>query len=154
MSRRGDDSTGKVQGGRRGVRRWFSGSPRNIGRRAFFVQRVTGVGLTVYFVFHVLSTGWVLGGEPVWNVFIGRVENPVMWFGELLLLGAIGFHTVNGVRLVLGESGISLTQPKRPDYPYRIGSFNVAQKILLALAVFAAVLLVLLGYLFIFTGFQ
>lgn len=141
-----------MRNARPGVKRWVYSRSRNAGRRAFFLQRVTGLGLTVYFVVHVLSTGIVVSGEDAWEAFIRSVETPIGWFGELLLLAAIGFHAVNGFRLLLGELGLTLSPPRRPDYPYSIGSFNLVQKLLLVLAFVAAVLFVLLGYLLIFLG--
>ncbi len=151
MSKRKRGSTEpEMRSARKGVRRWLYYHPQGLGRTAFLFHRVTGLGLTAYFVAHVLSVSTILSGEDAWEMFLEIVETPVGWYGELLLLAAIGFHFANGVRLILGEFGLTLDKPTRPDYPFKIGSFNLAQKSLLVLAFVVAALFVLLGYLFIF----
>ncbi|MFQ6134800.1 MAG: hypothetical protein ACE5KU_03165 [Nitrososphaerales archaeon] len=151
MSRRRRGSTvSEMRSARKGVRRWVRHHPQRIGRTAFLFQRVTGLGLTVYFVVHTLSVGTIFSGEDAWAMFLRIVETPIGWFGELLLLATIGFHAANGVRLILGEFGLTLAEPTRPDYPFKVGSFNLAQKSLLAFAIVVAALFFLLGYLFIF----
>jgi len=140
--------------GRLGLRRWLYTTHIDMGRLGFTLQRLTGFGLTVYFIAHVFSVGNVLGGEDIWEGFLRVVENPAGWSVELLLLGAIGFHVVNGVRLLLAEFGYTLTWPRRPDYPYKVGSFNTTQKVLLAAAFSTALLFIILGYIFIFLGYR
>lgn len=138
--------------GRPGLKRWLYTTHPDTGRLGFTLQRLTGIGLTAYFIAHVLGVGNVLGGEGVWETFLNVVENPLGWSVELLLLAAIGFHVVNGLRLLLAEFGFTLTPPRRPDYPYKVGSFNTVQKVFLVAAFLATVLFVILGYIFIFLG--
>ena len=34
------------------------------------------------------------------------------------------FHTVNGIRVMLGHGGVGVGKPARPDYPYTPASQN------------------------------
>jgi len=139
---------------RRRISQLLFGSPNKIGRITFTLHRITGLGLTLYFLVHVLTVGTVWGGEPTWDSNMAFLENPVLLFGELILLAALGFHGMNGIRLILSNYGVTLTNPSRPDYPYKIGSNNKSQKILLLLAFLLSIILFLLGYLFIFLRFS
>lgn len=135
---------------RQGVKRWFYSPSQGLSRIAFLFQRITGLGLLAYFIIHVFSTSIILNGEDAWEMFLTLVETPIGQTGELFLVAALGFHGVNGLRLVLAETGYTLDNPKRPDYPFKLGSFNLFQKFLLILSIVAAILLFVLGYWFIF----
>lgn len=150
MSRRKRPTESEMRAARPGVKRWFT--PREAGRTAFLMQRVTGLGLTVYFILHVFNIGTVTGGAVAWSDFLAYIDTPIGGSALVLMLAALGFHFINGVRLMLGELGLMLPRPRRPNYPYRPRFFNTVQRVLLALAVVAAVVFALLGYLFIFVG--
>jgi succinate dehydrogenase / fumarate reductase cytochrome b subunit len=150
IRRRNNYNTPKKRKSRQGVKRWIYSPSQGLSRTAFLFQRITGLGLTAYFLIHVFLTGNILNGKDAWETFLRLVETPFGQTGELLLLAALGFHGVNGLRLVLAETGYTLENPKRPDYPFKLGSFNFVQKSLLVFSIVAAILLFLLGYWFIF----
>ena len=47
------------------------------------------------------------------------------------------FHTVNGIRVMLGHGGVGVGKPARPDYPYDPASQNYRHKI----GIYSAILL-------------
>ena len=150
IRRRNNSDHTQKRRSRQGVKRWVYSPSQGLSRTAFLFQRITGLGLTAYFLIHVISTATILNGKDAWEMFLALVETPIGQIGELFLLAALGFHGVNGLRLVLAETGYTLDNPKRPDYPFKLGSFNLAQKSLLILSILTAILLFVLGYWFIF----
>lgn len=132
---------------------WFSLRPVNPERVAFILQRVTGIGIMAYFVAHVFTTGDILMGKDAWQMLMETLNEPLAHVGMLLLLAGIGFHTINGLRLILAEFGFILGRPKRPDYPYIPTSLNRVQRGLLILAAMFSGLAMVLGWLFIFGGY-
>jgi succinate dehydrogenase/fumarate reductase cytochrome b subunit len=135
----------------KGVRRWFSYYPLSLSRVAFLFQRITGIGLTVFFIIHVITIGLFFNPFD-WISFINTVETPLGWLGLIIMISAIGFHLVNGFRLTLAEFGFNLGNPTRPDFPYKIHSLNIFQKSIIILAIIVALLSSFIGYLFIFLG--
>ncbi len=149
MERNNSDSSLKRRS-RQGVKRWIYSPSTGFGRAAFLFQRITGLGLTAYFLIHVFSTATIIFGENSWEMFLEFVETPIIRTGELFILAALGFHGINGLRLILAETGYTLDNPKRPDYPFKLGSFNLTQKSIIVFSIIAAMLLFILGYWFIF----
>jgi succinate dehydrogenase, cytochrome b556 subunit len=103
-----------------GTSEWFKVRGWNIERLLFALHRITGWGLTAFIVLHVLFVHQVTYGERAWNsllsldsTFLGRVV-------LLLVVVALIFHGLNGVRIMLIEFGYLLTEPKEQEYPYQV----------------------------------
>ena len=47
-----------------------------------------------------------------------------------LVIGMCVFHTGNGIRLMIAQSGFGLGKPRRPDYPYTPSSLNMKNKLM------------------------
>ncbi len=106
-------------------------NPRRYGieRVAYWMMRLSGLGLLAYFVGHIYETSSILKGEFGWNEFLELTQTTE---GHLLLTLVIGmsvFHTVNGIRVMLGHGGVGVGKPSRPDYPYIPASQNMRHKI-------------------------
>lgn len=106
-------------------------NPRRYGieRVAYWMMRLSGLGLLAYFVGHIYETSSILKGEFGWNEFLELTQTTE---GHLLLTLVIGmsvFHTVNGIRVMLGHGGVGVGKPARPDYPYIPASQNMRHKI-------------------------
>ncbi len=122
-------------------------------RIAFTLHRITGIGMVLYLVLHVYMTSLTL--DPLrWASFLTTIENPLVRFGEWLLAGAVIYHGLNGIRLILTEAlGIGLGKPRRKAvYPLVSPSIRAAQRKSLYL-VFALSLVgwIIAGYI-IFSG--
>ena len=105
-------------------------NPRRYGieRVAYLLMRLSGLGLLAYFIGHIYETSKILQGEFGWNEVLEITQTTE---GHILLSIVIAmcvFHTVNGIRVMLGEGGVGVGKPARPDYPYIPASQNARHK--------------------------
>jgi succinate dehydrogenase / fumarate reductase cytochrome b subunit len=80
------------------------GLTRNaLGMQAWAVQRVTGIGLALYLLAHVvtMSTALLMGKDTFSRVFELLLHNSVFAVFELLVLAGLLLHALNGVRLLV-----------------------------------------------------
>ncbi|NPA79629.1 MAG: succinate dehydrogenase, cytochrome b556 subunit [Thermotogae bacterium] len=86
----------------------------------FLLHRITGLALVVYLPMHILVTSMRVFGPEAWKATMERVaHSPVSAIGEWLLVVAVGFHGLNGMRLILTELGMFIGRPSKPIYPYK-----------------------------------
>jgi succinate dehydrogenase / fumarate reductase cytochrome b subunit len=104
---------------RLGIRGWLGGGRWGPDRYLYSLHRLTGLGLLVYFVLHILITSSRALGQQAWEQSMARVSGPVFLVGEYLVFVAFAFHAVNGVRLALAELGFGVGKPIEPIYPYK-----------------------------------
>jgi succinate dehydrogenase / fumarate reductase cytochrome b subunit len=83
------------------------------------LHRVTGLGLLLYFLMHILLTTSRAFGSEAWEKAMGLVKGPLFTVGEYLVFAAFAFHAMNGLRLVIVELGWGVGKPIEPVYPYR-----------------------------------
>ena len=72
---------------------------------SWILHRVTGVGITVYLLIHILTVSNLLKGETAFNKAMETVQQPIFILGEIALLGAIVFHALNGIRILIIDFG-------------------------------------------------
>lgn len=122
-----------------------------IGQWSWFFHRVTGLGILVFLVLHILDTFFVVAYPGLYDhtlsLYSGRIINSqgtadYYWFlrwafrlGELALIACVVFHAVNGVRVVVIDLW-PRTAPQQKRY------FQVA------MAVFLAIMLVVAFFVF------
>jgi succinate dehydrogenase / fumarate reductase cytochrome b subunit len=128
---------------RLGIVGWVSGGRWGLERYLYTLHRVTGLGLLLYFVMHVVVTSSRALGEEAWSRAMGSVTGPLFTFGEYLVFAAFAFHASNGIRLALVEMGVGIGRPIEPVYPYRT-SVHV-QRPLAIVAMALAALIALVG---------
>jgi len=111
----------RVQGlpNRLGIRGWVGGGRWGLERYLYTLHRVTGLGLLLYFLLHILVTTSRAFGPEAWERAMGAVSGGVFKIGEYLVFAAFAFHAVNGIRLVIVELGWGVGKPIEPVYPYR-----------------------------------
>ena len=122
-------------------------NPRRYGieRVAYILMRLSGLGLLAYFIGHIYETSSILKGEVGWNEFLELTQTNE---GHILLAIVIGmcvFHTVNGIRVMLGHGGVGVGKPARPDYPYLPASQNARHKIGIYSAIVLAAIAMMYG---------
>ena len=79
-----------------GTYRWFTGS------LAYVLHRVTGLGLVFFIFFHILSVTKATSADPShYDLMIRRMQEPDFKLGEIALYGALLFHGLNGMRILL-----------------------------------------------------
>jgi succinate dehydrogenase / fumarate reductase cytochrome b subunit len=108
-----------------------------IERIAYWLMRLSGLGLLAYFVAHIYETSSILRGQVGWNEFLELTQTIEGHIFLALVIAMCVFHTVNGIRVMLGHGGVGVGKPARPDYPYEPASQNYRHKI----GIYSAILL-------------
>ena len=110
-------------------------------RYAYILHRLSGLGILLYFLMHVVVTSLRAKGNYLWAGEGALLAKPIFKVGEFLVFAAFAYHAFNGFRLVLVELGFAVGQPIEPVYPYKT-SLGVQRPLLIAMMLLAAVLLV------------
>ncbi len=71
-----------------------------VGMFAWILHRLTGLALVGYLVVHVWGLKAITNPEA-YNALITSYHAPIFKIGEFLLLGAVVYHSLNGLRIVL-----------------------------------------------------
>ncbi len=100
-----------------------------IERVAYWLMRLSGLGLLAYFVAHIYETSNILRGQVGWDELLEIISTTEGHIFLTLVIGMCVFHTVNGIRVMLGHGGVGVGKPARPDYPYDPASQNYRHKI-------------------------
>ncbi len=106
-------------------------NPRRYGieRVAYLLMRLSGLGLLAYFIGHIYETSNILRGQVGWDDFMELISGTEGHIIMSIVIAMCVFHTVNGVRVMLGHVGVGVGKPARPDYPYDPASQNYRHKI-------------------------
>ena len=135
---------------RLGLWGWLGGGRWGVERYAYILHRLTGLGILLYFLMHVVVTSL-----RAWDIYPwvegGLFHQPMFKFGEFLVFAAFAYHALNGVRLVLVELGFAVGKPIEPVYPYKT-SLGVQRPLLIAMMTLAAIFLAAGGYSFLGLG--
>jgi succinate dehydrogenase / fumarate reductase cytochrome b subunit len=126
------------------MRGWLAGGRWGPNRYLYTLHRLTGVGLLLYFVVHIVVTSSRALGRASWEAAMGAVSGPLFVAGEYLVFVAFAFHAINGVRLALAELGFGVGPPIEPIYPYTT-SLDRQRPWVVAALVAAGVLIVVGG---------
>jgi len=70
------------------------------GMFAWMLHRFTGLAIVGYLVVHVWGLRAITSPEA-YNALIAGYHAPIFKVGEFLLLGAVIYHSLNGLRIVL-----------------------------------------------------
>lgn len=70
------------------------------GMTAWIMHRLSGVALVVYLVLHIWGLR-ALTDRAAYNDLIAKYHAPLYKIGEFLLLAAVVYHAMNGLRIVL-----------------------------------------------------
>ncbi len=86
---------------------------KGIGMWAWLLFRVSGLVLAGYLFVHiwVISQGRLGGPERLDRLF-EFFDRPLLVFLDLMLVGAVLYHALNGVRIVLMDLGIGIRRHK------------------------------------------
>jgi len=71
------------------------------GMWSWVLHRITGVLIFFFLFVHVLDTALVRVSPEAYNVVIETYKNPVVGLAEVGLVGAVLFHGLNGLRIIL-----------------------------------------------------
>ena len=99
---------------KRGIRGMASPRRYGIERIAYILMRLSGLGLLAYFVAHIYETSMILQGRVGWDEFLAITQTTEGHIILALVIGMSVFHTVNGIRVMLGHGGVGVGTPARP----------------------------------------
>ncbi len=116
-----------------------------IERVAYWLMRLSGLGLLVYFIAHIYETSSIIRGEVGWNELMELTSTTEAHIVLTIVIGMCVFHTVNGIRVMLGHGGVGVGRPARPDYPYTPASQNARHKITIYSAIVLAAIAMIYG---------
>lgn len=71
------------------------------GQWAFYLHRISGIGILVFLVLHVLNIASAMWGPEVSNAFMKFYHQPVFQLGLLVLIAGVLYHGFNGLRIIL-----------------------------------------------------
>ena len=81
---------------------------------AWFGHRASGIGVLIYLFMHIVETSTVLFGPEVYNAAVGIFKNLPARIGEIVLMAAVVYHALNGLRVIAMDFWPSLTVYYRP----------------------------------------
>jgi len=71
------------------------------GMWAWLLHRITGLGVLLFLVVHIVDISLLGFGPAVYNEGIALFGTPIVRFVSLALIGALFYHAFNGVRIML-----------------------------------------------------
>ncbi|MBK8899884.1 MAG: succinate dehydrogenase, cytochrome b556 subunit [Anaerolineaceae bacterium] len=74
---------------------------KTTGFLSFALRRLTGLALVVYLFMHLWVIGSINGGPAAFDARLALVQTPVFKFLEIVLLAAVVYHSVDGIRLLI-----------------------------------------------------
>ena len=86
---------------------------KGIGMWAWILFRISGLVLVFYLFVHlyVISQGRIGGPEALDNLF-EFFDKPLLVFLDLMLVAAVLYHALNGVRIILMDLGVGVHRHK------------------------------------------
>lgn len=111
---------------------WFDVRKRNVGSWAFALNRLTGLGLTLYLFIHLAVLSTLLRGPDAWDQFLAIAKSPLFLLFDVVLIFGLLYHALNGIRVALVGMGIGIKSQRTMFW---------------ILAAIAAILLVVSAYL-------
>ncbi len=93
-----------------GSYRWFTGS------LAFVLHRVTGLGLLVFLIFHIISITKATHSPESYDLMIARMQAPDFKIGELFLFAALVIHGLNGLRILFVDFVVARTAAHKRSF--------------------------------------
>ena len=81
---------------------------------AWFGHRASGLGVLLYLFMHIVETSLVLAGPDVYNAAIGIFKNLPARLLEVVLMAALVYHALNGLRVIAMDFFPGLTVYYRP----------------------------------------
>lgn len=85
----------------------------NEGMWSWVLHRITGVAIYFFLLVHVLDTALIRVSPEAYNAVMATYKNPIMGLGEVVLVGAVVLHAMNGLRIILVDAWPWATKHQR-----------------------------------------
>lgn len=69
------------------------------GQLAFILHRVTGLGVLLFLIIHIVDTAFVYFAPHLYGDVIALYRSTIFGFGEVALVFSLFFHGINGMRI-------------------------------------------------------
>jgi len=80
---------------------WFAFYRGQTGQWAQLLHRITGIGVALFLLLHVIDTAVLGWGPGAYDALVNIWHQPVFRVGQVALFGALLFHAINGVRVMI-----------------------------------------------------
>ncbi len=130
---------------REGIKGMANPTRYGIERVAYWLQRLTGLGLLAYLIGHIFETDSIVHGKVAWDKMLEFTQTTQGHIFLTLVIGMCVFHTANGIRVMLGHGGIGVGKPGQPEYPYKASSLNYKQRLCIWVSIGLAALAMMYG---------
>jgi len=136
---------------REGLRGMANPARYGLERVAYWLQRLSGLGLLAYLIGHIYETSSIVNGKVAWDKMLELTQTTQGHLILTLVIGMCVFHTANGIRVMLGHGGIGVGKPGQPEYPYdksqrsATGSLNYKQRLCIWVSIALAALAMMYG---------
>lgn len=89
------------------IRAWFDVRRDSLGSWAFALNRLTGLGLTLYLFIHLGVLFLLSRGPDSWDSFLELAKSPLYLLLDVVLIFGLLFHGLNGIRVGLVGMGVA-----------------------------------------------
>lgn len=83
-----------------------------VGMWAFLLHRITGLSLIFYLLLHIVVISTSIQGPKAFNQLLAVLTSRPFIIADLGLLAAVLFHGLNGVRIILFDTGVGIRAQK------------------------------------------
>jgi succinate dehydrogenase / fumarate reductase cytochrome b subunit len=80
-----------------GSRPVYNGGP---GQYAWALHRASGIGILFFLLIHIIDISLIGLGQELYDASVAFYAQPVLVPMEILLVGAVIYHTLNGLRII------------------------------------------------------
>lgn len=87
--------------------------PWNFSTLAYAGSRIAGVAIALYLVAHIVVISTAARNRAGFDGLMQRLHAPFWLAMEMLLVLAVIFHGINGIRLMLIEAGVEVRKERR-----------------------------------------
>jgi succinate dehydrogenase / fumarate reductase cytochrome b subunit len=71
------------------------------GHWSWILHRVTGVGVFLFLMIHIVDTAFIGWGPKLYNDAMAFYRMPIFRVGEVVLAGMVLYHALNGIRIII-----------------------------------------------------
>lgn len=75
-----------------------------IGQWSWVLHRLTGLGVVLFLVLHVVDTSWAVFYPSLYEKAIATYQSPLFTLGEFALVFAVVYHAYNGLRIAIFDA--------------------------------------------------
>jgi len=82
------------------------------GQIAFLLHRLSGLGTLLFLALHIVDTSFVFLAPALYSEVLDLYRSPLIMLGEIVLVAAVIYHGVNGLRIAVFDLFPRFWQPQ------------------------------------------